>query len=234
MKHTHLFLFGGSPPFRRSLGKRFAELAMGGEGKVAILFVLRDGWEQYMPRYTQVLEQNGVTDFVYIPLTEHQNSDSVEVLRTCTGVIIGGGETELYRKYIVDTEIGQQVKRMYEQGVPVAGFSAGALISPAHCVIPPIDNSEGKHLFLKGLGLITACVVCVHFTKWNEGKNLMAAMSKLKVPKGYGVDDEEGLYFVNEDLQGSEGENYVLVEDTGNCYNKVGGSLLYKEETMGL
>ncbi|WP_226679806.1 Type 1 glutamine amidotransferase-like domain-containing protein [Sutcliffiella horikoshii] len=212
MINSHLFLFGGSPPFSSHLGKRFSELAMSGKGKVAILFVLRDGWEQYMPRYTNELEQNGISDFVYIPLSEHNIDINLEKLNSCTGVIIGGGETELYRKYIVDTEIGHQLKRMYEQGVPIAGFSAGALISPENCVIPPIDNSEGKHLYLKGLGLIKECVVCVHFTEWNEEKNLKIAMSKLGVPKGYGIDDEEGLYFIDGNLKESEGDNYLFVQ----------------------
>ncbi len=42
------------------------------------------------------------------------------------GIIIGGGETELYHKYIVDTEVGIHIKNLYKEGIPVAGFSAGA------------------------------------------------------------------------------------------------------------
>lgn len=137
MDNRHLFLFGGNPPFCKHLGKRFSELALNEEGKVAVLFLLRDGWEQYMPRYTSILEKNGVSNFVYIPLTEHQSDTNADKLHSCTAIIIGGGDTELYRQYVVDTNIGLQVKKMYEKGVPVGGFSAGALISPEYCVIPP-------------------------------------------------------------------------------------------------
>ncbi|NGP46458.1 type 1 glutamine amidotransferase-like domain-containing protein [Bacillaceae bacterium SIJ1] len=212
MNNKHLFLFGGSPPFCKHLGKTYSELSLREKGKVAVLFVSREGWEQYMPRYTNELEKNGIGNFVYIPLTEHSLATYADQLNSCTGIIIGGGDTELYRKYIVDTTLGAQVKRMYEKGIPIAGFSAGALISPENCVIPPIDNAQGKHLFLKGLGLIKDCVICVHFSKWNEEENLKTAMTHLSVSKGYGIDDEEGLYFVNETLVDSEGENYHFIQ----------------------
>ncbi|WP_249872865.1 Type 1 glutamine amidotransferase-like domain-containing protein [Oceanobacillus saliphilus] len=200
MNSRHLFLFGGSPPFSKKLGKKFADIAIRGEGKVAILFLERDGWEKYMPKYTSVLKDNGIDEFVYLPLSPKPNYNTLKVLTSCTGIIIGGGETELYRSYIVDTRIGELIKELYQQGVPVAGFSAGALIIPANCVIPPIDNSQNKHLFLKGLGLIKDCVISVHYTKWEEEENLKAALIKLNATIGYGIDDEAALYFVNESV----------------------------------
>ncbi|MEQ6389987.1 hypothetical protein RZN22_11740 [Bacillaceae bacterium S4-13-58] len=70
MESKHLFLFGGSPPFTYTLGKRFADLALTSKGKVAILFLEREGWERYMEKYTAVLEEYGVHDFVYLPLSQ--------------------------------------------------------------------------------------------------------------------------------------------------------------------
>ncbi|WP_245690057.1 Type 1 glutamine amidotransferase-like domain-containing protein [Sediminibacillus albus] len=127
-------------------------------------------------------------------------------LGECSGIIIGGGETERYRDYIVDTRIGKKIKELYRQGVPVAGFSAGALLSPEFCVIPPIDNSQGKHLFLPGLGLIQDLVVSVHYTKWQEESNLQAAVATTGVSVGYGINDQAGCYFLNQSFCRSEGE----------------------------
>ncbi|WP_112180449.1 Type 1 glutamine amidotransferase-like domain-containing protein [Paraliobacillus zengyii] len=205
MNKRHLFLFGGSPPFGKKLGIKFTDVAMQGGGKVAVLFLERDGWENYIPKYTTVLEENGIDDFVYLPLNSKPEDNTLEVLSSCTGIIIGGGETELYRNYIVDNRIGKLIKELYQQGVPVAGFSAGALISPENCVIPPIDNSQNKHLFLKGLGLIKDCVISVHYTKWEEEENLKAALIKLNATIGYGIDDDAALYFVNESVLETEG-----------------------------
>lgn len=210
MKKRHLFLFGGSPPFSKKFGKKFADLSLSNNGKVAILFTERDGWEAYMQLYTSILEENTIERFFYLPLSPNTGHAALQELSSCTGVIISGGETELYRNYIVDTPIGKRVTEMYENGTPVAGFSAGALISPLNCVIPPIDNSRSEHLFLNGLGLIRDCVISVHFSKWKEEENIKEALARLDAPIGYGIDDDEGLYFENEVLSETEGDNYYI------------------------
>lgn len=149
----------------------FANFSLNEEGKIAILFLERDGWEEYMKRYTCVLEEKYIKEFVYLPLNPKSENKILKELISCTGIIIGGGETELYRNYIVDTPVGERIKELYNLGVPVAGFSAGALISPANCVIPPIDNSKNKHLFLTGLGLKKLCHKRTLFTMERRRKS---------------------------------------------------------------
>ncbi|MFC4559807.1 Type 1 glutamine amidotransferase-like domain-containing protein [Virgibacillus kekensis] len=204
MGDRHLFMFGAGPPFTNRLGRRFAECALNERGKVAVLFIERDGWKEYMVNYTGVLQENGIPDFAYLPLSKNPG-ELVDELSTCTGIIIGGGDTERYRNSIVETEIGTRIIEMYQSGAPVAGFSAGALISPAHCVIAPVDNREKKHLFLKGLGLIHNCVISAHYSTWQEENNLKAAINRTGVPVGYGIDDGAGIYFQNEIRKETDG-----------------------------
>lgn len=180
MKNRHLFLFGGSPPFTHLLGKMFADFSLNLKAKIVILILERDGWEEYMKKYTRVLENNYIKDYVYLPLNSESQNKILRELASCTGIIIGGGKTELYRDYIVDTPIGERIRELYKKGIPVAGFSAGALICPTDCVISPIDNSQSKHLFLTGLGLIRECVISVHFSKWNEKRKFNDCYGKSK------------------------------------------------------
>lgn len=208
MSDRHLFLFGGSPPFNQKLGQRFSEYSLQKQGKVAILFIERDGWKEYMPKYTSVLEEYGVNKFSYMPLTLNPDVATMQELKMCSGIIICGGNTEIYRAMIVDTIIGEKIVEMYQHGVPVAGFSAGALISPETCVISSKDNTQNKLLLLKGLGLITDCVISVHFSQWDETANVQFAMEKLGSSVGYGIDDEGSIYFRNESLVENESENF--------------------------
>ncbi|MCR8842682.1 Type 1 glutamine amidotransferase-like domain-containing protein [Paenibacillus sp. SC116] len=159
-----------------------------------------------MPKYTDRLEQNDITDFVYFILTPVPSDEMLAQLQLASGIVICGGDTELYRDYIVDSEIGALIRARYEEGVPVAGFSAGALISPQVCVIPPIDNRKNEHLFLKGLGLIDNCVISAHFTFWNEEQNLLTAMEKTQLSLGYGIDDASGIYFKDEVVAKTAGQ----------------------------
>ncbi|MEH7236727.1 Type 1 glutamine amidotransferase-like domain-containing protein [Bacillus sp. JJ1562] len=204
MSESHLFLFGGGPPFNSSLGERFADLAGNNVARIAILFLERPGWQEYMPSYTKVLEDNGVHEFYYFALSEKPTQEQLGKLEKCTGIIIGGGVTELYRDNIVDTPVGEIIQERYNDGVPIAGFSAGALVSCEHCVISPEDTLQKEQLYLPGLGLIKNCVISVHFSEWGGEENLIKAISKLNVP-GYGIDENSGVYFKNGQLVEHEG-----------------------------
>ncbi|WP_449537660.1 Type 1 glutamine amidotransferase-like domain-containing protein [Ferdinandcohnia sp. Marseille-Q9671] len=206
MTDTHLFLFGGGPPFTKNLGERFVTIAGKEHAKIVVLFLERLGWQDYMAFYTEVLRDNDVSDFFFLSLSSNPSKEQLEQLERCTGIIIGGGETELYRDYIVDTQIGAIIQDKFSRGVPVAGFSAGALVSPEHCVISDKDNTKNQQLFLKGLGLIKDCVISAHFSTWDEEENLTYAVSKLNVSKGYGIEEDSGLYFKNMWLVESEGD----------------------------
>lgn len=207
LENRYLFMFGGSPPFGPKLGEKFANLALQGKKKAAILFIERDGWQEYMPYYTSVLKEYGLEEFIYLSLSANPDGKFLEELTSCSGIIICGGDTELYHQYIVNSSIGKSIKEMYNRGIPVAGFSAGALISPANCVIPSIDNSKNEHLYLEGLDLIDHCVISVHFSEWNEEENLKFALEKVNVPIGYGIDEGAGIFFKNERLLETEGES---------------------------
>lgn len=199
MIDRHLFLMGGSPPFGETLGKKFAALSSHKAGnKIAVLFLEREGWLSYMDKYTGPLRQYGAENFCYLPLSQSPSISLLKELESCSGIIIGGGETEKYRSYIADTAAGSSIRKMYEDGIPVAGFSAGALISPEHCIIPPIDTPKKQHLFLKGIALIRDCAISVHFTQWNEEENLKSGIKKINASIGYGIDDAAGIYFINE------------------------------------
>ncbi|MDQ0272778.1 Type 1 glutamine amidotransferase-like domain-containing protein [Cytobacillus purgationiresistens] len=202
----HLFLFGGSLPFGEEFGKTYAELSSRSEGSVVILCLDREGWESYMPIYRNILESNGIEHFSYVLLSHRPSPSDLKLLSDCSGIIICGGNTERYRAYIVDTPIGEVIKERYKEGIPVAGFSAGALITPEHCVISPRDNEQEEQLFLQGLGFIKGCVLSAHFTKWDEEENIKKAMDLTGTSIGYGLDDEASIYFKNGQLASIEGE----------------------------
>ncbi|RLQ93324.1 Type 1 glutamine amidotransferase-like domain-containing protein [Falsibacillus albus] len=204
MYDRHLFLFGGSPPFTRNLAEKFGSLIPNNK-PIAILFVDRPGWQAYMPKYTDALTKWGDSPFTFHPMTDDGNCGDFSDLQRAGGIVIGGGDTVKYHQHIIDTQIGTLIREKYSEGIPIAGFSAGALISPAHCIIPPIDNDWNEHLFLKGLGLVNHCVISVHYRKWDEEANLKAAIHQTKSPVGYGIDDEAGIYFHNEELAFTEG-----------------------------
>ncbi|WP_102275351.1 Type 1 glutamine amidotransferase-like domain-containing protein [Cytobacillus massiliigabonensis] len=222
--NTHLFLFGGSPPFTNKMAKLFIEKLKDKTGPLSILFVDREGWEGYMPKYTSAMEEYSINNFYLLPLPTTPVEQVIQAIQMSSGIIIGGGDTNLYADYLVDTPISNIIKDCFLSGVPVAGFSAGALISSNHCVISPKDNPQKEFQHRKGLGLITDHLLAVHFTEWNDENHLRNAVNYIHASSNYGIDEKTGAYFLNGHLAATEGkgvysiENNVLVKISKNSF----------------
>ena len=219
MMDTHLFLFGSGPPFTCNMAKQFVMKASPRNTPVSILFVEREGWEQYMATYTQKLEELGLTDFYYLPLPTTPMEKVIDCLKNSSGIIIGGGNTNLYADYIVDTAISGVLKERYEAGIPVAGFSAGALICPEHCIISPKDNEQNETQYRNGLGLIAEVLIAVHFSEWNDENHLRNAVNKFKGYRNYGIDESTCVYLLNGYLEAIEGNGVYYIEN--NCIRRI-------------
>ena len=216
MINQQLFLFGGGPPFTPGLCKTFVS-CLNGTGPVALLYVPRPGsnWADYAPIYTDALTANGATDFFHFPLSARPTSAQLEQLAGSAGIIISGGETERYQQFIVDTPIGALIQERFQHGVPVAGFSAGALLTPNECRIPAIDQRNGQALVLKGLGLLPDAVISVHYDTWQEETNLSETFMKTASAFGYGLPERSGIYLKNGQLMQQEGPEVVLLRQKG-------------------
>ncbi|MFD2043412.1 Type 1 glutamine amidotransferase-like domain-containing protein [Ornithinibacillus salinisoli] len=208
----HLFLFGGGPPFTPVMGKCFAEIALRTDKPVSILNVERDGWKDYIHKYTQLLEVLGLREFHLLPLPSTPFDQVRNCLQNSSGVIICGGNTNLYADYIVDSPISSLIVKQYESGYPVVGFSAGALISPDNCIISEKDNEQKEFQERVGLGLLSNVVIAVHFTQWNDEMHLRKAALKYEKHENFGIDENTCAYFNNGKLRRIEGEGVYSVK----------------------
>ncbi|WP_404450596.1 Type 1 glutamine amidotransferase-like domain-containing protein [Virgibacillus necropolis] len=210
----HLFLFGGGPPFTSDMANRFVAMTTTNE-PISILFVERDGWEEYMSKYTDELRDLGLNEFHILPLPSTPIKEAIDCINNSSGIIINGGDTNLYADYIVDTPLSNAIRKSYVAGVPVAGFSAGALISPEVCIISAKDNEQNEFQQRNGLGLISDVVIAVHFSQWDDECHLREAVNKYKDYMNYAIDEETGIYLENDRLVATEGYGvYRIVEDT--------------------
>ncbi|KGA96151.1 hypothetical protein AJ85_18670 [Alkalihalobacillus alcalophilus ATCC 27647 = CGMCC 1.3604] len=214
----HLFLFGGGPPFTTKMAKRFVDMMAIENPKIVILCLDRDGWQEYMPKYKSAFLQHADVEFDYIPLPTTPIREAVERIKNGSGIVIGGGDTSLYADYIVETPIADVVKEKYENGTPLVGFSAGALISPIDCLISAKDNVLKLPVYRDGLGLLKDVVIAVHFSEWQEEEHLLEMMERFPKHQHYGIDEQTCLYFKNEALIDMEGRG-VFKSENGQLKN---------------
>lgn len=121
---NHLFLFGGGPPFTETFIRLFKKV-MKNETCV-VLVIDRPGINQYKMNYVEGLNSVGVEcRFLTLPSLQNVCAQLAE----CGGIVIGGGDTENYIAEVVHTPIGKGIQEQFKKGIPVAGFSAGAIIA---------------------------------------------------------------------------------------------------------
>jgi len=157
------------------------------------------------------LQEDGISSFVHLPLSDVPTDGQLAQLQQCQGIIISGGETELYQQYLVATPIGDIIQSRFADGVPVAGFSAGALVSPERCVIPEIDQRDNQRLRLPGLALLKDAVICVHYETWGEAAHLVQSFAEESTDRAFGLADESGIYLRDQHLVETEGIDPVIL-----------------------
>lgn len=209
-----LFLLGGSAVFEVMSGE-FISASGGCESRIALLLQGGAQWEKYIPQYTQALIQKGSAHFDVISPNENGHLDLAvvsEQLRNATGILIGGGHTPTYQQLYALEPIRSMIQERYQMGVPIAGMSAGALITLKSCVykLEKIEDQEIK--IVPGLGLLDDIVIGVHFNKFEPLMRIVSAMSKTQIQTGLGIEETACAVFVNNRFSGIIGKRLFIIE----------------------
>lgn len=211
-----LFLLGGSPEIFEQVAEEFIPAAGGENAVIALLLSGKPGWEEHVLIYSAPWIPRNIARFqVVVPDTQQQHLDlpaTLTLLREATGIFIGGGETPIYRQLYATDPIRSVIIERYRQGVPVAGISAGTLMMPQICPIPPEDTGEPAVRLETGIGLLDNLIVGVHFSEWHALPHVLDAMKQTRTRRGLGIDEGACVVFENEQIHHVLGESaYEIV-----------------------
>ena len=196
-----LFLLSSRPGFDIA-AEEFVPAAGGNKASIALLlFSNNDKTPKYVGEYAEPWLKRGVVKYdVVLPDVSGvlDIEDAKRKINRATGIFIGGGTMERYRELFATEPIAQLIRHKYEQGVPVAGCSAGALIAMEHCLLYDYDSDK---LDIKpGLGLLREPVIEVHFSERDRLNPLLKAMKLTGIKRGLGIDDSACAVFENGEL----------------------------------
>ena len=214
MPRRLLFLLGGSAAFD-VVAEEFVPAAGGCDATIALLMQGGHGWEKYVPEYTQSWIRRGVSR--YYPIVPGENGrldlDAVSAkIREATGIFIGGGRTPTYHRLYATEPIRSILRESYHKGVPIAGVSAGALLAPEICVLPPDEIDDDSLQIVDGLGLVSDIIVGVHFTESNALPSVLEAMARAQTRTGWGIDEPACAVFEDGEFKGTLGRSvYEIV-----------------------
>ena len=209
-----LFLLGGSAAFDVA-AEEFIPAAGGCEAKIALLMQSGEGWEKHVREYTEPWVRRGVSE--WYPVVPDANGvldfDTVSAaLRKATAIFIGGGHTPTYHRLYAAEPVRSAIRERYQEGVPVAGVSAGALIAPEVCALSPRTTGGDSLQIVTGLGLVRDLVVGVHFTERDALPSLLEAMAKTRTKTGWGIDGSACAVFGDEEFKGILGRSAYRIE----------------------
>ena len=109
------------------------------------------------------------------------------------GLLVGGGLTPAYHRVLLPHAVAIRVA--VADGLPYAGFSAGAMIAPQRALlggwrlgstaVTHEDNAEDldQVTVVDGLGLVSSTVE-VHTSQWGTLSRLVAAVAAERPPRG--------------------------------------------------
>jgi cyanophycinase len=208
MSRKLLFLLGGSAAFD-AVAEAFVPAAGGRDATIALLMQGGAKWRKYVPEYTRPWMQRGATRYFPIVPGESGKLDldtAYAQLRQATGIFIGGGHTPTYHRLYATGPIRNVIRERYNEGVPVAGVSAGALIAPDVCALTSDETGEAVIRIVTGLGLISGLVVGVHFSELNALPGVLETMARTRTRIGWGLDEPACAVFEDGWFKGALGK----------------------------
>lgn len=212
---TQLFLLGGSAAYE-VYADDFVEAAGGCSATIAVLAQTRAGWEKHRVEITQPWLDRGVSCFTpivpddEIGVVDHKSA--LMVLSNATGVFISGGHTPTYHQLYVTDPIGAILRERHQDGIPIAGVSAGALISSEICQLTHDEAGAGDLRVVQGLCLVSGFVIGVHFSERNALADILTVMSKTRTEVGFGIDDSACVVCENGEFARVLGESVYRIE----------------------
>lgn len=187
-----LYLLGGQAAYAPVV-EHFVASAGGGDARIAVLLIGGSPKsQQYLAQYRDPLLQQGAPSVLPIMRDANGSLDGDEALRAlseATGIFIGGGHTPTYLELYASGALRDVIQERSESGIPIGGLSAGALMLPQICAVPPEDTGNGEVTIAEGLGLIEGLVTGVHFSEWDALPHVLAAMATTQTEWALGLDE---------------------------------------------
>jgi cyanophycinase len=211
--NTKLYLIGGGDAYETSAAS-FVEAAGGKDAVIALLLHSPD-IKRLLPFYAEPLEAAGVKQILPVGpdmFGRLEKETLMAALDAATGVMVGGGDTEIYwRLYTMDL-VGAELRNCVKAGMVYGGLSAGADIAPQICAVIPEETADGAGMVKQGLNLLADSLAITHYTPQTGEDFMVEAMQVSGVSRGWGLGEESTAIFVDGRLQETIGPPVHLVE----------------------
>ena len=201
--------------------REFIRRAGGRNARIVVMTVATSLPGEVGSDYRYLFEKLGV-DTVEIVDTERREDASyernLEVIENATGVFFTGGDQARITEILKDSEIDSLLHQKFEQGLVIAGTSAGAAMMPDIMIVEG-DGETNPRLdtvtLEPGMGFLPQVAIDQHFSQRGRLGRFISALVQQPAVLGFGIDENTAIA-VNGDEIEVIGEGAVTIVDVAN------------------
>jgi len=184
---------------------RFVDLCGGPDARIAII-PTASRLEDTGDRYKDIFHEIGVDRADVVTLDERKDCEDMvklAVLEGATGIFMTGGDQLRLATIIGGTSVAKLMRKANNQGVHIAGTSAGAAFIPEHMIAfgrGGATPKSGLATLAPGLGLTNKVIVDQHFRERGRLGRLLSALAYNPFAIGLGVDEDTAAFIGPDDV----------------------------------
>lgn len=198
--------------------RKVAELSGASQGKIVIMTVATEYPSKVGMEYKKLFEKLNIgnIDALHIETRDDANdSESLRRLDHATCVFFTGGDQLKITSLLGGSKAGRLLNELFENGLVIAGTSAGASVMSETMITSGNDDDAPKKCTVKmapGLGLLKGAVIDQHFAQRGRIGRLLAAVAQNPNVLGIGIDEDTAI-IVDDDTFEVIGSNAVTILD---------------------
>ena len=215
-----LLIIGGAEDKsgERKILKRFIQESGGRESRITVLTAATEYPRQVGVEYHALFLELGAQEVQVLDVSDRTQANTQgtsKQFEKSTGVFFTGGDQLRITGLLGGTLLGRMLQQLYEQGIIIAGTSAGASVMSDTMIVGGEAGTPKKNTLTMapGLGLLRSVVIDQHFAQRGRIGRLLSAISQNPYVLGVGIDEDTAI-LVQADAQFSVvGSNTVTVVD---------------------
>jgi cyanophycinase len=202
----------------RSILRRFVEVCGGRSATIAVI-PTASALSDTGPRYRRIFRDLGARAVEVVTFEERADCERVELLRVIEkvdGVFLTGGNQLRLSTIMGGTSAAELLRRRNEDGLHVAGTSAGAAILSEHMIAYGDEGTvprQGMVALSQGLGFTHRAIIDQHFQQRGRLGRLLTALAFNPQPAGLGIDEDTAAFIRPDETLEVVGSGAVTVID---------------------
>jgi cyanophycinase len=195
----------GDGESRKSILKRFVELAGKKKAKILLIPTASEMQDEMVKDYTEAFGKLGVDSIDALSIKQREDANSEEALAKvdeATGIFITGGAQARLVSLITGTLLMEAIRRRNAENIVVAGTSAGASILASHMMLGGTglagnsgESAARKHMveLVAGFGLLQDIIIDQHFSERGRMGRLLSVFAANPGLLSIGLDEDTAV-----------------------------------------